>query len=296
MNGARSAGQLERRRGEDRRSRVRRSGDRRPAPPMCRPRSGSRRSTTTARCGARSRCTSRPTSSCVSGGRWPRPTRRCASEQPYKAVVENDRALARDAARPRPELVRGVSEAFGGITTDAVRAGRSASSSTRRRHPTLGVDYTSLSYRPMRELISFLEANEFRVFICTGGGRDFVRVVGEEMNGHPARADHRLLGDRRDRDGALMRNAGVEQPIDDGPGKPAHIWSRTGRLPLFAGRQRGRRRRRCSRRHGSRSWSTTTTGSASSPTTSAPSRRSQQAQEHDWTVASMKDDFETVFD
>ena len=37
------------------------------------------------------------------------------------------------------------------------------------------------------------------------------------------------------RDGELVRTAGVEQPIDDGPGKPVHIWNRTGRTPLFGG-------------------------------------------------------------
>ena len=36
------------------------------------------------------------------------------------------------------------------------------------------------------------------------------------------------------RDGDLYRTAGIEQPIDDGPGKPVHIWSRTGQKPLFA--------------------------------------------------------------
>ena len=37
------------------------------------------------------------------------------------------------------------------------------------------------------------------------------------------------------RDGDLYRTAGVEQPIDDGPGKLIHIWTRTGRKPLLAG-------------------------------------------------------------
>jgi hypothetical protein len=37
------------------------------------------------------------------------------------------------------------------------------------------------------------------------------------------------------RDGDLYRTAGVEQPIDDGPGKPVHIWNRTGHRPLLAG-------------------------------------------------------------
>ena len=27
----------------------------------------------------------------------------------------------------------------------------------------------------------------------------------------------------------------IEQPIDEGPGKPVHIWTRTGRKPLLAG-------------------------------------------------------------
>jgi hypothetical protein len=37
------------------------------------------------------------------------------------------------------------------------------------------------------------------------------------------------------RDGAVYRTAGLEQPVDDGPGKAIHIWMRTGRRPLLAG-------------------------------------------------------------
>jgi hypothetical protein len=37
------------------------------------------------------------------------------------------------------------------------------------------------------------------------------------------------------RHGKLYRTKGVEQPIGDGPGKPVHIWARTGRKPLLAG-------------------------------------------------------------
>jgi hypothetical protein len=36
------------------------------------------------------------------------------------------------------------------------------------------------------------------------------------------------------RRGGLWRTGGMEEPIDDGPGKPAHIWMRTGRMPLLA--------------------------------------------------------------
>ncbi len=36
------------------------------------------------------------------------------------------------------------------------------------------------------------------------------------------------------RDGGLYRTKDVEQPIDDGPGKLAHSWMRTGRKPILA--------------------------------------------------------------
>jgi hypothetical protein len=36
------------------------------------------------------------------------------------------------------------------------------------------------------------------------------------------------------RDGELYQTKDVEQPIDDGTGKPEHIWMRTGRKPLLA--------------------------------------------------------------
>jgi phosphoserine phosphatase len=157
-----------------------------------------------------------------------------AAEQPYKALVENDRAWLASLLDHVPELVRGVTEAYDGITTaafeDAVKAFFASA-----RHPTLGVPYTSVVYRPMRELLDLLRAHDFRVFLCTGGGRDFVRAVSEEMYGIPR---ENVIGSGTTleyRDGEVFRTKGIEQPIDDGVGKPVHIWMRTGRRPLLAG-------------------------------------------------------------
>ena len=157
-----------------------------------------------------------------------------AQHQPYKAVAEGDAKWLGSITSHVPELVKGVSEAFGGITVDAFdqEVGHFFASA---KHPTLGVPYTDVAYRPMLELIEFLEANEFRVFICSAGGRDFMRVVCEEVYGLPR---ERVIGTGAPvelKDGKLMRTAGVEHPIDDGPGKPVHIWQRTGRRPLLAG-------------------------------------------------------------
>ena len=159
---------------------------------------------------------------------------RRAGEQPYKAVVEGDTEWLADIYAHVPELVKGVTEAFGGITTTAFdAAAREFFASA--LHPTLGRPYTQVTYRPMLELIELLGARGFQVFICSGGGRDFVRAVCEQVYGL---GRDRVIGSATTleyRDGDLYRTAGVEQPIDDGPGKPVHIWARTGRKPLLAG-------------------------------------------------------------
>jgi phosphoglycolate phosphatase-like HAD superfamily hydrolase len=157
-----------------------------------------------------------------------------AGEQPYKAVVEGDTAWLADLYAHVPEVLKGVAEAYSGITTEAFDAAARAFFAT-ATHPTLGVPYTRTAYAPMRELIGLLEANEFRVYICSAGGRDFVRAACEEVYGLTR---DRVIGSATTleyRDGDLYRAPSVEQPIADGPGKPVHIWTRTGRRPLFAG-------------------------------------------------------------
>ena len=147
-----------------------------------------------------------------------------ASEQPWKAVVENDRAWLAGLLDHVPELIKGVTAAYDSITTDAFEEAVRAffASAT---HPTLGVPYTQVTYRPMRELIALLHAHEFKVYICSAGGRDFVRPVSEELYGLGRECVIGSATTLEYRDGAIYRTKGVELPIDDGPGKPVHIWT-----------------------------------------------------------------------
>ncbi len=157
-----------------------------------------------------------------------------AEEQPYKALVEGDREWLSDVYAHVPELIKGVTEAFVGITTEAFEKAVVSFFET-GRHPTLDVPFAKVAYRPMCELIALLEANGFQVYMCSAAGRDFVRPVSRQIYGIPR---ERVIGSATTleyRDGDVYRTAGIEQPIDDGPGKPVHIWTRTGRKPLFAG-------------------------------------------------------------
>ena len=132
-----------------------------------------------------------------------------------------------------PDLVKGLSEAYEGITVGAFEQAVRQFFAT-ATHPTLGLAYTKVGYRPMRELLAFLEARDFTAYICSGGGRDFIRPVSEQIYGIPR---ERVIGSATTleyRDDDIYRTKDAEQPIDDGTGKPEHIWMRTGRKPLLA--------------------------------------------------------------
>jgi len=157
-----------------------------------------------------------------------------AQQQPWKAVIEGDRTWLASMLDHVPELIKAVTEAYDGITVEAFAAAVREFFDT-ARHPVLGVLYTKIAFRPMRELITLLQASGFEVYICSAGGRDFVRVVSQEMYGI---TPQRVIGSGTTleyRSGAVYRTRGVEQPPDEGPGKPIHIWTRTGHRPLLAG-------------------------------------------------------------
>ena len=127
-----------------------------------------------------------------------------------------------------------------------------------------------LTYLPMLELLGLLRETGFKVFITTGGGRDFVRVVAEEIYGMPRDG---IIGSSpviEYRDGELVRGNGLGGAIDDGPGKPVHIFERTGFTPVFAGGNADGDIEMLRSAGGSACSSATTTRTASTPTTPVP--------------------------
>jgi hypothetical protein len=89
----------------------------------------------------------------------------------------------------------------------------------------------------MVDLLRYLEANGFTNYIASGGGRDFMRPISEDVYGIPR---ERVIGSAStfeytsdDRGGTITHGAGADY-LDDGPQKPIRIWSRTGRRPILA--------------------------------------------------------------
>jgi len=166
--------------------------------------------------------------------------------QPFKAVYENDLAWLGKAAADYAKgdqsgvltLVAGLAEVLQGITVEAFEADAldflSNAQDAHFKQP-----YKQLTYKPMVELVHYLQANGFQVYITSGGGRDFMRAICEEVYGIPRAM---TIGSSvtfkysEDDQGAVqvLRTKEIEQPIDDGPGKPLHIHRAIGRKPIMA--------------------------------------------------------------
>jgi phosphoserine phosphatase len=164
--------------------------------------------------------------------------------QPWKAAYEQDygwlsQVLAEhysgDDSNVRV-LLGGVLAAHSGISVETFEAEADSFLRT-AQHPTLGQGYVRCAYAPMIELLDYLKANGFANYIASGGGRDFMRPISQEVYGIPR---DRVIGSATALEyvsdgsgGTIMRKAEADY-LDDGPQKPIRIWSRIGRRPLVA--------------------------------------------------------------
>ncbi|WP_230742152.1 HAD family hydrolase [Methanooceanicella nereidis] len=156
-------------------------------------------------------------------------------KQPYKAILENDKAaLANISKKEIAEMLLEVHAGSG--QEEFIRIAREWLANA--RHPRFNTLFTELVYQPMLELIDYLRANGFKVFIVSGGGIDFIRAFSEETYGIPC---ENVVGSsleyeyaKIDGDWRLTRLAKLNK-YDDAEGKPESIALHIGRRPIFVG-------------------------------------------------------------
>ncbi len=230
--------------------------------------------------------------------------------QPWKAAYERDyawlgRVLAEHYAGNDTSvrtLLGGVLAAYDGISVEDFEA-KSATFLRTVQHPTLARAYVDCAYAPMIELLGYLAANGFTNYIASGGGRDFMRPISDEVYGI---SRDRVIGSAttlsytsNDDGGTITHNAEADY-LDDGPQKPIRIWSRTGRRPLLAaGNSNGdlamlefsqhddKRSLRLLLNHDD--------SAREFAYTSGAEQSLAQADKRGWTIVSMKNDWSTVF-
>lgn len=156
------------------------------------------------------------------------------SQQPFRAVLEdNIPALLSSGEKGLLDLVMTTHanmtpEEFEGIVKNWLATSE---------HPRFHKPYNELIYQPMLELLDYLRANDFKTFIVSGGGIEFMRAWVEEAYGIPPDqvVGSSIKTEFKIRDGvaAIVRLPEIDF-IDDKEGKPVGINRFIGKRPVFA--------------------------------------------------------------
>lgn len=131
-------------------------------------------------------------------------------------------------------LMRIAALTHAGMTTDEFRDAVEEWLAT-ATHPRFGRPYDALTYKPMQELLDYLRANQFKNFIVSGGGVDFMRVWVERVYGIPneqvvgsvARTEFQLR-----EEGPVLTKTLDHLFVNDKKGKPVAIHQFIGRRPV----------------------------------------------------------------
>jgi haloacid dehalogenase-like hydrolase len=155
--------------------------------------------------------------------------------EPFRYVLADDRAAL--AAIGEKGMLEIMAATHAGVTTEEFRQIVLDWLAT-ARHPRFHRPYTELVYQPMIELMGFLRVNQFKTFIVSGGGVEFMRAWTDRVYGIPPEQVVDSSGATKYVLQAPDRPVLVKEPkvefVDDGPGKAEGINRFIGRRPIFA--------------------------------------------------------------
>ena len=105
------------------------------------------------------------------------------------------------------------------------------------KHPKTGKLFTDMTYQPMLEVLAYLRTNEFKTFIVSGGGIEFMRPWAEKTYGIPPEqvvgSSVKTKFELRDGKPVLVRLPELNFNDDKGD-KPVGINQHIGRRPVMA--------------------------------------------------------------
>ena len=156
------------------------------------------------------------------------------NQQPFKAVLENDmEELKKQGLHGLVELVMAT---HAGNTIEEFEADVKDWIAT-AKHPTKNVGYDKLIYQPMLELLQYLRANDFKTYIVSGGGVDFMRAFVSPIYNIPS---EQIIGSRI-KTKFEYNNGDVKIVFlpkndfnNDKEGKPLNIQKIIGKKPVFS--------------------------------------------------------------
>ncbi|NRA93827.1 MAG: haloacid dehalogenase-like hydrolase [Psychroserpens sp.] len=156
-------------------------------------------------------------------------------QEPYKSIIANDmKGVMKTGMK---ELMQMIMTTHTDMTSEEYEAVVAEWLQT-SKHPKFDQPYNAMVYQPMIELLDYLRSNEFKTFIVSGGGIQFMRVWATEAYDIPS---HQIVGSSVKSKFEMTENGEakiVRLPeinfIDDRAGKPVGIYEHIGKKPIFA--------------------------------------------------------------
>ncbi len=154
--------------------------------------------------------------------------------QPFKAAIENN--LETLAAGGEATLAELVAVTHAGMTSEEFTEDVQRWLAT-ARHPITKRPYTEMVFQPMLELLAYLRANKFEIYIVSGGGIEFMRPWTQAVYGIP---QQRVIGSsiklkfELHEGQPVLRRLPEINFVDDKEGKPVGIQQIIGQRPIAA--------------------------------------------------------------
>lgn len=159
-----------------------------------------------------------------------------ADRAEYSALLTGDQEAMGEIGLGRIALA--LAELFAGLVPDEFDA-RAREFMQRARHATLDVPLGQTVYQPMLELLDELRKRDFTIFIVTGGGTEFVRSVSADLyDVDPEAVVGTLIAYEftRNDDGEprIVRTGNLLGEANEGEAKVANMQTQLGRRPILA--------------------------------------------------------------
>lgn len=158
------------------------------------------------------------------------------TQEPFASVLKGDVKKALTQGEGHKSLLELIMASHTGMTTEEYEVIIKDWVST-AKHPTKNTLYTELIYQPMLEVLQYLRQNQFKTYIISGGGIEFMRPWTEAVYGIPPEqvvgSSVKTKFELRDGVPVLVRLPELNF-IDDKELKPVAINQHIGRRPIAA--------------------------------------------------------------
>lgn len=100
------------------------------------------------------------------------------TEEPFKSILADNIETMKNFNEQ--EIVMLIAATHSGMTVDEFHH-KVADWLKTARHPRFKRPFTDLVYQPMMEVMNYLRANQFQIYIVSGGGQEFMRSFAEQL-------------------------------------------------------------------------------------------------------------------